>query len=100
MSQDLYFLYKNSKDVEIINNIRKALIQKLKDYGTGHKVGRILTEKHMSKTSSKPLIKTSVTHKVTRSHVKETTSGRDKSLSEEEKLKRSNQSTRSYLKTV
>ncbi|CAH8519612.1 unnamed protein product [Schistosoma guineensis] len=87
VSQDLYFLHYNSKDVEIIENVRRGIIQGLKTLRKSFSTGN-----HVLKNTSDLLTKKSKTRRNSRrsssGHFKNqrnSTSARDKCLSMEEK---------------
>ncbi|CAH8508814.1 unnamed protein product [Schistosoma bovis] len=96
VSQDLYFLHYNSKDVEIIENVRRGIIQGLKTIRKKCKTGPFSTGNHMLKNTSDLLTKKYKTRRNSRKsssghskNQRNSTSERDKCLSMEEKSTRS-----------
>ncbi|CAI2727344.1 unnamed protein product [Schistosoma spindalis] len=107
VSQDLYFLHYNSKDVEIIENVRKGLIQGLKTLRKRYKNGHFSIGNRMSKNTSNLLTKKSKTQRISQKHFfghcknqRNSADACDKCLSMEEKSTISKSSITSYLKTV
>ncbi|CAH8523838.1 unnamed protein product [Schistosoma margrebowiei] len=96
VSQDLYFLHYNSKDVEIIKNVRKGIFQGLKTLRKRCKTGPFSTDNHMLKNTTDLLTKKSKTRRNSRTsssghhkNQRNSTGARDKCMSVEEKSTRS-----------
>ncbi|KAH8861665.1 hypothetical protein KSF78_0007561 [Schistosoma japonicum] len=49
MSQDLYFLYNNSRDIQVMKKVRKGIFIGLKTHKKCFKIGRMSTDKILSK---------------------------------------------------